>query len=69
MTNLEEIITRRQDELRGRPRNWRDGLSDWWRTFSFYDTFFMVWVWVSMLWLTVALSGLAFYAVKLFLSR
>ena len=35
--NLEDIISRRQDELRGRHRNWRDDLSDWWRSFSFND--------------------------------
>lgn len=37
MDDLEEIIRRAQDRVRGRPRNWRDDLHDWWSNFSFHD--------------------------------
>lgn len=34
MRNIEDVIRRRQDELRGRRRNWRDGLREWWSRFD-----------------------------------
>lgn len=32
--SLENLIRRRQDELRGRPEDWIDRLCYWWRTFD-----------------------------------
>lgn len=36
--SLEQLIRRRQDELRGRPEDWRDRLADWWRRFNVEET-------------------------------
>jgi hypothetical protein len=39
---LDELITRRQDELRGRPLNWRDHLSDRVRRVDWSDVAFTI---------------------------
>lgn len=54
MTDLAEIIRRKQDQIRGRPRNWKDDLSDWWRDLDFVD---------DVIW---KLFGLAVFAYAIF---
>jgi hypothetical protein len=53
--DLLELISRRQDELRGRPRNWRDDVSDWWRVFDLSGFCFTVVMSVG-LWALVSIA-------------
>lgn len=63
MTNLEDIIRRGQDRLRGRPRNWRDDLGDWWRGFSLYDLIFNVYAALSIAYVVAALVAITMIAM------
>ena len=58
--DLCDLITRKQDELRGRPRNWRDDLGDWWRYLDWEQIAFRV---VMAFWCaaTLALWWAAFW--------
>lgn len=44
MSDLGEIIRRRQDQLRGRPRDWRDDLRDWHRRFDLWEFVWRVYI-------------------------
>jgi hypothetical protein len=44
MSDLGELIKKRQDELRGREEDWIDRLFDWWRCCDGWDLAFMIWL-------------------------
>lgn len=64
--NLESTIRRRQDELRGRRRNWRDELIDRWNSFSFYDLVCQVYWFLVMAYVIASLGFVGWLAVAWF---
>jgi hypothetical protein len=44
MSDLAELIKKRQDQLRGREEDWIDHLSHWWRCCDGWDLAFKVWL-------------------------
>jgi hypothetical protein len=57
MSDLETLIRRRQDELRGRPRDWIDDARDWWRAVD--------WEFVTLIVFAAALNAIVFGALWL----
>lgn len=63
MADLYELITRRHDELRGRPENWRDRLGYRLRVTDWQDVLFLTILWTHGVVLVAAEAALAYVIV------
>lgn len=61
MSDLETLITRAQDRLRGRPLDWRDRFGEWWRAINWEGIFINTLLIASVCYLAaIALAVLTF---------
>jgi hypothetical protein len=56
--SLEKLITDRQDELRGRPRDWLDDFKDWRQGIDWRDVLFNVSLLMSFIWMAAVMVSL-----------
>jgi hypothetical protein len=57
--SLEKLLTDKQDELRGRPRDWIDDFGDWRRTTDWFGTIVaLLLLAASLVWLWMVWEGL-----------
>jgi len=64
MDDLYKLIGDKQDQLRGRPRNWRDDLSDWYGSQVWEDQIFGALLYLGM---AMALGPIIVIGAMLFL--
>lgn len=58
---LEEIIRQGQDRLRGRPRDWRDDIQDWWQDFRLSDLFWRIYATLVIAYCATAFVGVIWF--------